>query len=224
MDKILLIRKWLDQKYPIQVVYSVIYGSLTYGTSSRDSDIDLIIVLKDDVPNIPRDTVSLHEPEIGHLDITYYSISSFTTHLKDNEVKAIESIFIPNQFVIIGDQKHFQEHFVCTPQSIRHTFGKVCRNAWNKGVKKLTRETDHIEHKRGKKSLYHSIRLFHFALQLYETKRISFETQEMKEINNFYFMIRDKKTSELVKDKKLIDSLTQLYDQWDEQFRKIPKV
>ncbi|ARF11285.1 putative nucleotidyltransferase [Klosneuvirus KNV1] len=224
MDKIPLIQKWLQYKYHNQLVYCVIYGSLVYGTSHHDSDIDLIIVLKDDYPNIPNDTVSLHEEHIGHIDITYYSITLFNLDLKNSEVKAVESIFIPEQFIIIGNQKYFQQHFVCTPQSIRHTFGKVCRNAWNKGVKKLTRETEHHEHNRGKKSLYHSIRLFHFALQLYENKRIDFNTSEMKEINNFYFNIKDKKTSELVQDNKLIDSLTQLYNQWDHKFKQIPKI
>jgi len=224
MDKKPLIQTWLHHKYHKKVIYCVIYGSLVYGTSHHDSDIDLIIVLQDDYPHIPTDTISLHEPHIGHLDISYYSLSSFNQDLKNNEVKAVESIFIPEQFVIMGDQKYFQQYFTCTPQSIRHTFGKVCRNAWNKGVKKLTREKDHIEHKRGKKSLYHSIRLFHFALQLYETKKISFDTPEMKEINKFYFEIKDTKTNELVQENKLIDTLTQLYDHWDKKFKQIPKV
>lgn len=224
MDKIQIIQKWLYTKYYDQVVYCVIFGSITYGTSHNDSDIDLIIVLADNYPHIPTDTISIHEEHIGHMDITYYSVKSFQQDLINNEVKAVESIFIPEQFIIIGDQKHFQNHFIVNPHAIRHTFGKVCRNAWNKGVKKLTRETEHHEHNRGKKSLYHSIRLFHFALQLYETKKIIFTTSEMKEINKFYFEIKDKKTSELVQENKLINSLTLLYKQWDQKFKQNPKI
>src|SRR5690242_17126328 len=115
MDKIPLIRNWLDRTHQNQVIYSVIYGSLTYGTSTNDSDIDLIIVLKDEYPNNPEDTISLYDKYIGNIDITYYTLTKFQQNLKDNEVKTVESIFIPEQFVIHGSQILFRENFVCTP-------------------------------------------------------------------------------------------------------------
>lgn len=228
MDKVESIRKFLLNMHD-NINFAVIFGSHVYETANESSDIDLIVVLssQQSTTDTPLEALqgaqSFNENTIGNIDITYYSDDEFKQHIKDNEVKAVESLFIPSKFVVIGNSDNYKELLILNDNNLRRTFGKICRTAWDRGVKKLTKETSEKEIKIGKKSLYHSIRLFHFAIQLYKTGKIDFTCQELKEINKFYFDIKDKNVTDLIDNNKIKSYLHDIYVEWDKKFKVIPK-
>lgn len=223
MDKLSLIKDWLLSQYNSDVIFAVLYGSHVYGTSTPDSDYDLYVVLKDTYNIIVQaDTLPFDIKSIGHIDITLVSEKYFLNALKENDVKAMEAIFVPPRYVVFGDQSLYRSQFECYHPYLRNTYGKVCRNAWDRGSKKLTKETDPNEIKIGKKSLYHAIRLFICADQLYTNGEISFEDQKLEEAKTFYGTIKDKPIDELVENGKLKEEYINLYKQYDKEFRKIP--
>lgn len=219
MEKLPLLREWLISQFKNTVVFAVLYGSHLYGTATTESDYDLYVIVSNDTI---EDIIQFDIPIIGHIDICIMSERTFHDNLRENDVKALESIFVLPQYVIIGNQMIYQQKFVCYHPFLRNTFGKVCRNSWDRGVKKLTKETDPHEIKLGKKSLYHAIRLFICANQLYMTGRISFNDPRLQEAKNFYLGIRDKNVSELVENCKLKQEYLDLYKQYDKEFRQIP--
>ena len=206
--------KFLLETFGDRIVYAVIFGSQVYGTMTPDSDTDLYVVLEMNEIN--------EEKHYDKIDITLISYKQFLHNLEENEVKAIESIFVPEKFVIIGDQTKYQKLFVVNGQKLRHTFGSVCRQAWNRGIKKLTLEkTDH-EHKVGRKSLFHAIRLFICAIELVENKKLDFEKEtRIKESIIFYNEIKNLSIEDIIIDNKLKQSYVDLYKKYDKEFKKV---
>lgn len=181
---------------------------------------DLIVVIIDGKSD--GECSTYYDPQIGNMDISLYDEDKFINQIKGNEVKPLEAIFVRPQYIIFGDPQIYLKDFVCFHPSIRHTFGKVARLAWNKGFKKLIKETDPKEIRAGKKSLYHSIRVFCFALHLFESGKINFDDLYLAELNNLYFELMQKNVDEIIIDNKMKKEYQDLYDRWDNKFRQIP--
>lgn len=223
MEKIPQLQSWLEFHYGSDLILAVIYGSHIYGTATITSDIDLMIVLKDTYGPIESgETTILNDEKCGALDITPYLDTEFRKGIVDHVPHILEAIFVPAQYVIVGDQRPYVSLFTCYPPSIRNTYGAECRQSWNRGVKKLTREKDPHEHYIGKKSLYHALKGFLFAKQLHETGYIQFEDPRVKEITAWYRSIRDLPVSDLVDGDRLRDQYVKVYTEADREFRRIP--
>ncbi|QKF93478.1 polymerase nucleotidyl transferase domain protein [Fadolivirus algeromassiliense] len=221
MDKIQNIRDWLTVQYDNKVVYAILYGSHVYGTATAESDLDLYVVLENDI-DVEDDTISFNHPTLGRIDITPITESDFLQDLKNNDVKAIEAIFVPSTFVIEGDQTVYQNIFKAVGPLLRHSYGEICRHAWHRGVQKLTKELEEKEYRIGKKSLYHTIRLFICANQVYTTGKLSFDNPRLQESLDFYNSIKDKPVNEIVENGKLKKEYLDLYKKYDKEFKQIP--
>lgn len=218
-----LLKEWLVTKFGSSIIYAAIHGSYLYGTFRPDSDIDLYLVFENeqkltDIGN----SVSFHEEKIGHIDITYFSKLEFVEKIKVHNYYTMEAIFIPPEFVIIGDGNEYRKDLQIYPPYIRTSFGQICRNAWNRGCKKLVLEKDEKEHLIGKKSLYHCLRIFVYADQLYRNGTITFDDPRCTVVNRFYSDLINKPASELVENEKLKEEYQNIYKQYDKTFKEIP--
>ena len=218
--------EWLQRQHffpRTQIVYVAVHGSRLYGTSGTDSDTDLYVVFEDEQRLTEKgNTVNYKDETVGSIDITYFSKKEFLERIKIHDYYAMEAIFVPSEFVIIGDANEYRINIKIHPPYIRQSFGQICRNAWNRGCKKLENETTEQEHYIGKKSLYHCLRIFIYADQLYRTGKIDFYDPRCIEVNQFYSNIKNKAVSELVENGKIKKDYQDMYKKYDQKFREIP--
>lgn len=201
--------EFIRKYYGNHIVYAAIFGSHVYGTATKDSDTDIYVVLNKELEK-DYEIICYNDHNI---DITLTTLTNFLKDIENNDVKAIEVIFVPEKFVLIGNQKQYQELFKADGAKLRKTFGSVCRKAWNRGVKKLTIETDKKEHTIGKKSLFHAIRLFACAIEIKETGKLTFGN--IQESIDFYNEI-------LYQDPFLMkQEYIDLYKRYDKEFKRV---
>lgn len=225
MDKIPVLRTWLISQYGSNLRFATLYGSSVHGTHGPESDLDIIIVVESTIETTLNDngeTTTKHHVDFGRIDISTYSEPKFREGVVSHDAQILEAVFIPSPYIIFGDQHLYRTLFVCYPPFIRTSFGEICRQTWNRGVKKLTLETDPRQIYVGKKSLYHALRYFVLARQLHQTGAIHFEDPELTEIKSLYLSYRDADLTELVENGKLKDKYTQIYKIADQKFRQIP--
>lgn len=138
--------------FPTLRVYK--HGSHVYGTNHEFSDDDYIIV----VPDWEKDGLfrSFIVPEDTHV----IPKSVFIEKLKDHDIDALEC--------------YFQDEFQIFPfeldlKKLRHSISSTASNSYVKAKKKLIKERDYYI---GKKSLWHSLRILNFGIQIAEAGRI----------------------------------------------------
>ena len=152
-------------------------GSVVYGTASPlTSDVDVLIV----VPDTYSEFLSQFENGIFQLkkyntylandeDCEYITISNFQKLLDDCTVLAIETIFTPSDHILHFDSEKcnltFPEAF--DKWKVRQEFSRTASNSWAKAHKKMTVEKD-LDIRCGKKSLFHSLRILNFGIQVCE--------------------------------------------------------
>lgn len=149
-------------------------GSAIYGTTTMYSDSDRLYV----VPDKYKEALSTYEGHIAQahgtdydsreLDMEFIALSDFQERLNNFDVMAVEAMCAPYWALI-----HF-DRSVCDiklpkldPWKVRQSFTAVASNSWAKAHKKLTVKKDYDLYK-GQKSLFHSLRILMFAIQLCE--------------------------------------------------------
>lgn len=143
-------RKFIDQ--PIMKTYQ--YGSRVYGSHHKDSDYDFIVVVKSDEEL--KYTVNL-----TNSSFIVYSEELFIQKIKEHEISILECIFQePND--------EYRKHFVLDKEILRRSISSVASNSYCKYRKKLNQGDIYI----GKKSLFHSLRILGFGIQIALTGRI----------------------------------------------------
>lgn len=130
------------------------YGSQVYGTTDENSDTDLIQV----VDKAPRSETQFHLPGI---DITVWTADEFQRLLQEHDPSALECWFLPNDKVIRTDEFEFQ--FDLDLGRLRRSFSAKASNSWVKAKKKME---IHGKFRIGIKSLFHSLRLLRFGIQI----------------------------------------------------------
>lgn len=141
------------------------YGSVVYGTYIDGiSDKDIIVILPDSYSIFNEFQMT----DAEQYNYTFYTQSAWQEMLSRHDVCAIESYFLP--------PKHVLRETLPTPVSIdkaklRESFSHVASNSWVKCKKKLTVEKDFAP-RIGKKSLWHSLRILNFGIQIAKCGRI----------------------------------------------------
>jgi predicted nucleotidyltransferase len=151
-----MITKLLDQlqnKYPESNIY--LYGSHVYGTNGEKSDYDFIVV-----GNLPT---SSEKPEFG--DLHFYSKEDFTRLLQEQEISALECYFLPPEF----KRESFPLTWSLNLEQLRASCAQKASNSWVKAKKKLLVEQEPYI---AQKSLFHSLRILHFAIELATTETL----------------------------------------------------
>lgn len=138
-------------------IYS--YGSVVYGTYAEGvSDKDIIVVVPDTYDAFDEYQYTSND----QYNYTFYSYTKWQTMLKQHDVCAIESYFLPLRHKL----KETAPIYVTIDISkLRESFSHVASNSWVKCKKKLTVEKDFAP-RIGKKSLWHALRILDFGIQI----------------------------------------------------------
>lgn len=150
----------------IKLLASFLYGSSNYGTVTDNSDIDFIYIVPDDVPYENGQQFHVDDEKNG-VDETIYLHSKFIERIREHKIDALECIFSINLTPIVD----YKEFFTLDLHKLRESISSTCSNSWVKAKKKMTVEKDYDIYK-GKKSLFHSIRIYDFGCQIAQYGRI----------------------------------------------------
>lgn len=152
-------------------------GSVVYGTISPSSDIDVLAVVSDDYDEVLSQyengifqESSFHPSYLAHdKDWEYISLSNFKKQLEQHTVLAMETISTPEDHLLFYDSERFNigQPLKLDKWKIRQEFSGKASNSWAKAHKKMTVEKD-LDIYRGKKSLFHSLRILNFGIQICE--------------------------------------------------------
>lgn len=130
------------------------FGSKVYGTITEQSDDDYVVVVKGDKEldyGIHTESVNIH----------VYSEASFQKLLEAHDIVALECIF----------SKENEYEFTLDLEKLRRSVSSVASNSFVKCKKKLVPGPDYNPYI-GKKSLFHSMRILNFGIQIATFGRI----------------------------------------------------
>lgn len=144
-------------------------GSTLFGTRDELSDTDLGCIVDDghDMSGLTHTEEAGFENRLysGTLvkdgvvtDIQYVREGDFIDMVEEHRVFALEALF---QEPCAG----YLKHFTLDRWRLRQEFSAVSSNSWVKAKKKMTVEKD-LDMRCGAKSLFHSIRILMFAVQI----------------------------------------------------------
>ena len=169
------------------------YGSRIYGTNSQESDFDYIYVVDDKSVEELDDQYVFHSDYdpvnyVFHSDydpvnkvyvdyfheinISIYGKTKFQQMCDDHHISALECIFLPDNMIKnqITDHKF---KFELNLQQLRKSISEKASHSWVKAKKKFEVESDRNIYI-GKKSLFHSIRIIDFGIQIARYGKIEY--------------------------------------------------
>ena len=152
------------------------YGSRVYGNFTQKSDYDFIAIVK----NKTNDQFSDNK-----INVNFFDEIGHKTRLLNHEISALECQFLNKEF-IWKESKKFD--WKLDLQMLRHSLSAKSSNSWVKAKKKLTIPADY-DLDIGRKSLWHSIRIIKYGIQIGTIGKIYnyAECNELyKEIINIY--------------------------------------
>lgn len=151
------------------------FGSRVYGTARPGSDWDFVVVTGKDRTG---------EMENGLINIKYLTPDHFQHLLDEHHIMALECHFLPrglwyDQYIVEPDKPW---KFKLDLSKLRHSLSEKSSHSWVKAKKKFVSPYDRKnELERGKKSLWHSIRIIDFGIQI-ATLRTIFGYNELNHI------------------------------------------
>jgi hypothetical protein len=131
------------------------YGSRVYGCHTEQSDYDYIIVVESDED-------LYYSVNMTNTNMTVYSESLFIEKIKEHHISVLECIFQDRN-------DPYLKHFELDKAQLRRSISAVSGNSFVKCKKKLAQGDYYI----GKKSLFHSLRILGFGIQIALAGRIS---------------------------------------------------
>jgi len=136
---------------PQDIVGFYNFGSRVYGTSTCKSDYDFVIIFKSD-----KDENFLYES--NDIDIHFYSIIAFEKLLQNHDIMALEIYFCTKP--IIEYVTYLELDWV----KLRSSISGKSSNSLIKAFKKIT--LDEEDSYIGIKSLFHSLRIMEYGIQI----------------------------------------------------------
>ena len=143
--------------HPVRVKNIYVFGSQVYGNINSNSDWDFIMIA-----NTPSTNQEIRS---GDFNIHVMTEEQFLKNLKEHHSSSVEAFFTPKEFRLQEDVK-----FDWNPNipSLRHSFSHISSNSWVKAKKKMEQGDYYI----GVKSLFHSLRIPIFGIQIAQTGSI----------------------------------------------------
>lgn len=129
------------------------YGSKVYKTNSENSDHDFIAVVKE---KFKEQFLS------DEIDIIFYTVEEFQLLIDVHEISVLECLFLDKTFILKDCHKFY---FKLDLQKLRHSISKKSSNSFVKFKKKLIIKED-FDLNCSRKSLFHSIRIVEFGIQI----------------------------------------------------------
>ena len=157
------------------ILNAYLFGSHLYGTNLENSDKDYIIVTKEYV-------------ESDSTDIHFITEKEFQRSLDNHDIQALECYFAPEKFKYKETVKF---NFNLDKKILRKSISTLCDNSWVKGEKKLTINADYDKYV-GIKSIFHSIRIRDFGIQIanegkiYDFSRYNYVYFELLKLSEKY--------------------------------------
>jgi len=142
-----------EKLYPVYDMYS--FGSLIYGTHTKTSDFDFVVICDSNVPEVEL-TLNKFNVHITHK-------TTFQRLLNEHNIGAIEQFMSPIQYNTTDLFKFDLNH-----QLLRQSISKTVSNSWAKCFKKIRQGDYDI----GIKSMFHSLRIILFGIQLAKYHKI----------------------------------------------------
>ena len=179
----------LKLNYNVRVVEH--FGSTVYGARTDKSDIDIIAICDSD-----EDLYAIYQskdyPEFSdysrEVDLHIISTRTFQELLDEHDIMSLETYYQMHE-----DDKELFE-FTLDLDKLRRKISAVVNNSWSKARKKLDipEEDDYL----GLKSLFHSIRILSYGIDLARDGGIDFKNilidGEKISCSNFWHRLRQK--------------------------------
>lgn len=140
-------------KEPLIKIYP--YGSRVYGTATSKSDYDFMAIAQSDDPNLD------YTFECDNVSIHVVSEAFFIRKIKEQHISYLECIFQ-------NEDDEYQKYFELDKEQLRRSISAISSNSFVKCRKKINDGEVYI----GKKSMFHSIRIIMFGIQIAENERI----------------------------------------------------
>lgn len=149
--------------HPLKVHNIYLFGSRIYGISTDKSDYDFMIVANNSVENIEHKVVK------DGIEFNFHIVTPdyFKERLDWNDPKMIECVLWSNQYEPILEKIKYEVK-IDNPK-YRHAVSHISSNSFVKAKKKIEVENDIYI---GQKSLYHSIRIPMYAIQVVNHNKI----------------------------------------------------
>lgn len=197
------IKQYLN-KYEIIAIYS--YGSQVYGTNNEDSDYDYYVVIND---NLDRDfndqfyiTYTNNDKKF-ELNINLINKYHYDKMLEEHAISILECLNTENLL-----SNTFVENVDINRTILRKSVSEKASNSWVKAKKKIEQGDYYI----GIKSLFHSIRILDFGIQLAKNGRID----NFKSVNFIWEDIKDNNYSY----EELKEKYQKVYNEYSSEFKK----
>lgn len=151
LDTVVENLKLKDRFLVIRNVYA--HGSRVFGTAGPKSDYDYIIVEDGELGR--EDTLSN-----GGVDATIYDCKRFRQRIEDHEVSVLECLCLPGEHIL---KKDLEFPWQLDHSKLRESLSAKASNSFVKAKKKFD-----VEHQPyiAKKSLWHSLRILKFGIQI----------------------------------------------------------
>lgn len=131
------------------------FGSYVYGSNNELSDEDFVVILKE-------------YQESKDDNIHHFSELQFQDLVNSHDVQALECIFLSANLILKQDCKF---NFVLDKAKLRISISTIVSNSWVKGKKKLI-IIDDYDLSLGLKSIFHSLRILDYGIQIAEHNKI----------------------------------------------------
>ncbi len=147
----------LENMIMSEAINTYLYGSRVYETNDEESDIDFICIV--------NNGCKTEQFEKNNCNITYHTIDNFQQLIDDHDVSALECLFLHKEKATSHEFK-----FELDIEKLRRSFSQKSSNSWVKAKKKIEL---HNEMRIGRKSLFHSLRILDFGIQIAEQGKIA---------------------------------------------------
>jgi predicted nucleotidyltransferase len=140
-----------------QILNIYMRGSHVYGTNDEESDVDYLFVV---------DHHKEKESQFaGQYSVMVHPAGYFQELIDQHRPSALECIFLPEEFKIESRKFNLDLDLA----KLRRSFSAKASNSWVKAKKKID---VHGEHRKGRKSLFHALRILLFGIQIAEHGKI----------------------------------------------------
>lgn len=139
------------------IVNKYLVGSHLYKTNDLYSDEDYIIVVSD-----------IQDKDTSNDNIQYFTIDEFQHLLSQMDIKALECLFAPTEYVLLHNHDFT---FICNTEKLRKSISSISSNSYVKAKKKLIVD-DSYNLRIGLKSFFHSFRILDFGIQILKYGKI----------------------------------------------------
>jgi len=156
-----------------KIINCYMFGSRVYQTYNGNSDYDYIIIYKNDnneildINNRNKVDVANNEQADGvcnetlKIQATIYSHHEFIEKINLHNIDVLECIFLDDKYKL-KETIDYKKHFNLDLDLLRRYISGVCSNSFVKAKKKIKNEHHYI----GKKSMFHSLRIAHYGIQI----------------------------------------------------------